>query len=122
MKFIRKAKILPDCWIEDPVLGSVPLEIALLAKLKHPNIVKVKSYSLKFDCLSLGLILGWGMGERGGASVLHDAKMTESHSMASLKMGSNRAWLSIPDFSVKRSLSQNHIKHCSSCLIYSVFP
>ena len=97
MKFIRKAKILPDCWIEDPVLGSVPLEIALLAKLKHPNIVKVKSYSLKFDCLSLGLILflsvfnegggeGRETGERGGASVLHDAKMTESHSMASLKM------------------------------------
>lgn len=41
VKFIRKAKILADCWIDDPVLGSIPLEIALLAKLKHPNIVKV---------------------------------------------------------------------------------
>ena len=41
VKFIRKAKILVDCWIDDPVLGSIPLEIALLAKLKHPNIVKV---------------------------------------------------------------------------------
>lgn len=41
VKFIRKAKILADCWIEDPFLGSIPLEIALLAKLKHPNIVKV---------------------------------------------------------------------------------
>lgn len=41
VKFIRKAKILADCWVEDPVLGSVPLEIALLASLKHPNIVKM---------------------------------------------------------------------------------
>lgn len=41
VKFIRKAKILVDCWIDDPILGSIPLEIALLAKLKHPNIVKV---------------------------------------------------------------------------------
>ena len=43
VKFIRKAKILADCWVEDPVLGSVPLEIALLASLKHPNIVKVNT-------------------------------------------------------------------------------
>ena len=43
MKFIRKAKILADCWVEDPALGSVPLEIALLASLKHPNIVKVNT-------------------------------------------------------------------------------
>ncbi|XP_048590414.1 PAS domain-containing serine/threonine-protein kinase isoform X2 [Nematostella vectensis] len=40
VKFIRKAKILPDCWVEGP-MGNVPLEIALLAKLKHPNIVKM---------------------------------------------------------------------------------
>ena len=42
VKFIRKAKILVDCWVEDAILGSIPLEIALLAKFKHPNIVKVK--------------------------------------------------------------------------------
>ncbi|KAL9963207.1 hypothetical protein ACROYT_G032385 [Oculina patagonica] len=41
VKFIRKAKILADCWVDDSVLGSIPLEIALLAKLKHPNIVKM---------------------------------------------------------------------------------
>lgn len=41
VKFIRKAKILPDCWVDDPLLGSIPLEIALLANLKHPNIVKM---------------------------------------------------------------------------------
>nr|XP_006812502.1 PREDICTED: PAS domain-containing serine/threonine-protein kinase-like [Saccoglossus kowalevskii] len=41
VKFIRKSKILNDCWLEDPQLGSVPLEIALLAKLKHTNIVKM---------------------------------------------------------------------------------
>ena len=43
VKFIRKAKILPDCWVEDPMLGSLPLEIALLANMKHSNIVKVNS-------------------------------------------------------------------------------
>ena len=42
VKFIRKAKILVDCWVEDAILGSIPLEISLLAKFKHPNIVKVK--------------------------------------------------------------------------------
>ncbi|XP_077990691.1 PAS domain-containing serine/threonine-protein kinase-like [Glandiceps talaboti] len=41
VKFIRKAKVLNDCWLEDPQLGRVPLEIALLAKLNHPNIVKM---------------------------------------------------------------------------------
>ncbi|XP_044184545.1 PAS domain-containing serine/threonine-protein kinase-like isoform X1 [Acropora millepora] len=41
VKFIRKTKILADCWVDDPMLGSIPLEIALLAKLKHPNIVEM---------------------------------------------------------------------------------
>jgi len=52
VKFIRKAKILADCWVEDPVLGSVPLEIALLASLKHPNIVKVNTVTGKMAFLS----------------------------------------------------------------------
>ena len=52
VKFIRKAKILADCWVEDPVLGSVPLEIALLASLKHPNIVKVNTIIGTMECLS----------------------------------------------------------------------
>lgn len=52
VKFIRKAKILADCWVEDPVLGSVPLEIALLASLKHPNIVKVNIIISTLEFLS----------------------------------------------------------------------
>lgn len=52
VKFIRKAKILADCWVEDPVLGSVPLEIALLASLKHPNIVKVNTIIGTMEFLS----------------------------------------------------------------------
>lgn len=41
VKFIRKAKVLKDCWITDDVLGHVPLEVSLLSKLQHPNIVAV---------------------------------------------------------------------------------
>ncbi|XP_064652931.1 PAS domain-containing serine/threonine-protein kinase-like isoform X2 [Lineus longissimus] len=39
VKFIRKVKVLKECWIDDPELGKVPLEICLLTKLKHTNIV-----------------------------------------------------------------------------------
>ncbi|XP_035658807.1 PAS domain-containing serine/threonine-protein kinase-like isoform X2 [Branchiostoma floridae] len=39
VKFIRKAKVLEESWVEDSSLGRVPLEISLLAKLEHPNIV-----------------------------------------------------------------------------------
>ncbi|KAI8499219.1 hypothetical protein Bbelb_229830 [Branchiostoma belcheri] len=39
VKFIRKAKVLEESWVEDSSLGRVPLEISLLAKLDHPNIV-----------------------------------------------------------------------------------
>ena len=41
MKFIKKKKVLKDCWIQDEELGRVPLEISLLMKLDHPNIVMV---------------------------------------------------------------------------------
>nr|XP_004667876.2 PAS domain-containing serine/threonine-protein kinase isoform X1 [Jaculus jaculus] len=41
VKFIKKEKILEDCWIEDPKLGKVTLEIAILSKMEHPNIIKV---------------------------------------------------------------------------------
>ena len=41
MKFIKKKKVLKDCWIQDEELGRVPLEISLLMKLEHPNIVMV---------------------------------------------------------------------------------
>ena len=41
VKFLKKKKVLKDCWIEDNLLGRVPLEISLLCKLDHTNIVAV---------------------------------------------------------------------------------
>ncbi|KPP70564.1 hypothetical protein Z043_110594, partial [Scleropages formosus] len=41
VKFIRKAKILNECWVNDPDMGRVSQEIAILSRLQHPNIVKV---------------------------------------------------------------------------------
>ena len=51
MKFLKKKKVLKDCWIEDSLLGRVPLEISLLCKLDHPNIVAVSiSVSASLYC------------------------------------------------------------------------
>lgn len=41
MKFIKKEKVLEDCWVEDPILGRVTLEIAILSRVQHPNIIQV---------------------------------------------------------------------------------
>ncbi|NWV69938.1 PASK kinase, partial [Malurus elegans] len=41
VKFIWKERVLEDCWVEDPDLGRVTQEIAILLKLQHPNIIKV---------------------------------------------------------------------------------
>ncbi|NXS18692.1 PASK kinase, partial [Mystacornis crossleyi] len=41
VKFIWKERVLEDCWVDDPVLGRVPQEIAILLKLQHPSIIKV---------------------------------------------------------------------------------
>uniref|UniRef100_A0A8C5PS43 PAS domain-containing serine/threonine-protein kinase n=1 Tax=Leptobrachium leishanense TaxID=445787 RepID=A0A8C5PS43_9ANUR len=41
VKFIQKDKILDDCWVQDPELGRVTREIAILPRLKHPNIIEV---------------------------------------------------------------------------------
>ncbi|XP_069857674.1 PAS domain-containing serine/threonine-protein kinase isoform X1 [Dipodomys merriami] len=41
VKFIKKEKVLEDCWIEDPKLGRVTLEIAILSRVEHVNIIKV---------------------------------------------------------------------------------
>ncbi|XP_026972327.1 PAS domain-containing serine/threonine-protein kinase isoform X2 [Sagmatias obliquidens] len=41
VKFIQKEKVLEDCWIEDRKLGRVTLEIAILSRVEHANIVKV---------------------------------------------------------------------------------
>ena len=48
VKFIKKKKVLKDCWIEDEELGRVPLEVSLLMKLDHPNIVSVSSLPFSF--------------------------------------------------------------------------
>ncbi|NXM31050.1 PASK kinase, partial [Oxyruncus cristatus] len=41
VKFIWKERVLEDCWVDDPELGRVTQEIAILLKLQHPNIIKV---------------------------------------------------------------------------------
>ncbi|XP_074046810.1 PAS domain-containing serine/threonine-protein kinase isoform X2 [Macrotis lagotis] len=41
VKFIRKEKVLEDCWLTDPELGKVTREIAILSQMQHPNIIKV---------------------------------------------------------------------------------
>ena len=43
VKFICKSSVLQDCWIEDKELGRVPLEISILTKVNHINIVKVST-------------------------------------------------------------------------------
>lgn len=41
VKFIWKERVLEDCWVDDPDLGRVTQEIAILQKLQHPGIIKV---------------------------------------------------------------------------------
>lgn len=41
VKFIKKNKVLSECWTEDQRGRRLPLEVSLLKMLKHPNIVKV---------------------------------------------------------------------------------
>uniref|UniRef100_A0A8C2K8H7 PAS domain-containing serine/threonine-protein kinase n=1 Tax=Cyprinus carpio TaxID=7962 RepID=A0A8C2K8H7_CYPCA len=41
VKFIRKSAVVSECWVDDPDLGRVSQEVAILARLQHPNIVKV---------------------------------------------------------------------------------
>ena len=42
MKFIRKVRVLDECWIDVPGKGNMPLEIHLLTTLSHPHIVQVR--------------------------------------------------------------------------------
>lgn len=42
VKFIWKERVLEDCWVDDPDVGRVTQEIAILLKLQHPNIIKVQ--------------------------------------------------------------------------------
>lgn len=41
VKFISKARIVSDGWVDDPMLGRVSQEIAILTRVQHHNIVKV---------------------------------------------------------------------------------
>ncbi|XP_023821184.1 PAS domain-containing serine/threonine-protein kinase [Oryzias latipes] len=41
VKFISKARIVSDSWVDDPMLGKVSQEIAILTRVQHHNIVKV---------------------------------------------------------------------------------
>ncbi|XP_063771825.1 PAS domain-containing serine/threonine-protein kinase isoform X2 [Pseudophryne corroboree] len=41
VKFIRKDRVLDDCWVQDTELGRVTQEIAILSRLQHPNIIRV---------------------------------------------------------------------------------
>ncbi|KAF6115400.1 PAS domain containing serine/threonine kinase [Phyllostomus discolor] len=41
VKFIQKEKVLEEGWVRDADLGKVPLEIAILSRVRHPNIIKV---------------------------------------------------------------------------------
>ncbi|NXC72475.1 PASK kinase, partial [Anhinga anhinga] len=41
VKFIWKERVLEDCWVDNPDLGRVTQEIAILLKLEHPSIIKV---------------------------------------------------------------------------------
>ncbi|XP_018423400.1 PREDICTED: PAS domain-containing serine/threonine-protein kinase [Nanorana parkeri] len=41
VKFIRKDRVLDDCWVQDPELGRVTQEISILSRLQHPNIIRV---------------------------------------------------------------------------------
>lgn len=47
--------MLEDCWVDDPDLGRVTQEIAILLKLQHPSIIKVQQTqsecSLNFEYL-----------------------------------------------------------------------
>lgn len=53
MKFIKKEKVLEDCWVEDPKLGRVPLEISILSKVEHANIIKVGDSLCALTVMSL---------------------------------------------------------------------
>jgi serine/threonine protein kinase len=44
IKFISKSKIPDDSWIEDPHIGRVPQEIAILNSISHPNIINFVEY------------------------------------------------------------------------------
>lgn len=62
VKFINKSRIVSDCWVDDPILGRVSQEIAILTRIQHHNIVKVMGWSstvLKVTNFYLKLLKGY---------------------------------------------------------------
>lgn len=49
VKFISKTRIVSDCWVDDPMLGRVSQEIAILTRVTHHNIVKVAVWFASHD-------------------------------------------------------------------------
>ncbi|KAK7945689.1 hypothetical protein WMY93_001417 [Mugilogobius chulae] len=41
VKFINKSRVVSDSWVDDPMLGRVSQEIAILTRVQHHNIVKL---------------------------------------------------------------------------------
>lgn len=81
VKFINKARIVSDCWVDDPILGRVSQEIAILTRVQHHNIVKVMGWSstiLKANFCFLKVLSGY-------ASFL-------SRCWRCLKMGTTSKW------------------------------
>lgn len=55
--------MLEDCWVDDPDLGRVTQEIAILQKLQHPSIIKVQCIGIAAVCTaSAGLFAYWVSG------------------------------------------------------------
>jgi serine/threonine protein kinase len=53
IKFISKSKIPDDSWIDDPHIGRVPQEIAILNSISHPNIINFVEYINEEDYILL---------------------------------------------------------------------
>ncbi|ORX84169.1 kinase-like protein [Anaeromyces robustus] len=53
IKFISKSKIPDDSWVDDPHIGRVPQEIAILNSINHPNIINFVEYINEDDYILL---------------------------------------------------------------------
>lgn len=77
MKFIKKEKVLEDCWVEDPALGKVTLEISILSRVEHANIIKVELRSRGRGLRDRGRVLTWGPGVWAGPDPLFSSQVLD---------------------------------------------